>query len=83
MIRDINIEEGEILTKIGLNIAYYRKLKSLTQNELADKAKISRTQASHLEAPNVYVNPTVITLKRVADALEIPLHVLMKIREDD
>jgi len=80
--RNLNIEEGKKLIKIGLNVAYYRKLKSLTQDELADKANISRTQLGHLEAPNMYLNPTCLTFIRIAEVLEVPLHVLTEIRED-
>ena len=82
MRRDMNITEGEKLVRLGLNIAYYRRLKSLTQEELAVKSKISRAQLSHIEAPNEYVNPTVLTLIRISDALGVPLHILVELRKD-
>ena len=38
---------------IGLNIAYYRKLKGITQLQLAEYINISRTHMSNIEAPNM------------------------------
>lgn len=51
-------------TQLGLNIAYYRKLKGLTQSELAEKVNLSRTHISNLEAPNM---PTSISLEKLFD----------------
>ena len=34
---------------IGLNIMYYRRALSLTQSELAEKAKMSRARVSDIE----------------------------------
>ena len=53
---------------IGLNIAYYRKLKGLSQMQLAEKANISRTHLSNIEAPNM---PTSISLETLFDIAEI------------
>lgn len=57
---------------IGLNIAYYRKLKGLTQLKLAEKINISRTHMSNIEAPNMSTSISLETLLDIADALEIP-----------
>ena len=57
--------------QIGLNIAYYRKLKGLTQIDLAESVNLSRTHISNLEAPNM---PTSISLEKlfdIADVLDI------------
>ncbi|MBQ4522974.1 MAG: helix-turn-helix transcriptional regulator [Lachnospiraceae bacterium] len=58
---------------IGLNIAYYRKLKGLTQLQLAEKINISRTHMSNIEAPNMPTSISLETLLDIADALEIPV----------
>ena len=58
---------------IGLNIAYYRKLKNLTQLQLAEKVNISRTHMSNIEAPNMPTSISLETLFDIADALEIPI----------
>lgn len=58
---------------IGLNIAYYRKLKGLTQLQLAEKINISRTHMSNIEAPNMPTSISLETLLDIADTLEIPV----------
>lgn len=58
--------------KIGLNIAYQRKLKKMSQLDLAEKAGISRTHMSNIEAPNMATAMSIETLLDIADALEIP-----------
>ena len=62
---------------IGLNIAYYRKLRNMTQRELADRIKMSRTHISYIESPNVTTSASLETLMDIADALEIPLAQLL------
>lgn len=39
--------------QIGLKIAYYRKLRGLTQEELAEQIDLTPAYIGHLEAPNV------------------------------
>ncbi len=62
---------------IGLNIAYYRKLKGLTQLQLAESISISRTHMSNIEAPNMPTSISLDTLMDIADALEIPVELLL------
>lgn len=63
---------------LGLNISYYRKLKGLTQIQLAEKANISRTHISNIEAPNTHTSISLDTLFSIADALDIPAYYLLK-----
>lgn len=62
---------------LGLNIAYYRKLKGLTQLQLAESINISRTHMSNIEAPNMPTSISLDTLMDIADALEIPVESLL------
>ena len=39
--------------QIGLKIAYYRKLRGLTQEELAEQVGLTPAYIGHLEAPNI------------------------------
>lgn len=81
-------EKGRIMTRreqeykmIGLNIAYYRKLKGLSQLALAEKVDLSRTHISNIEAPNM---PTAISLDAlldIADTLGIPAKNLLEFHE--
>ncbi len=68
----------EQLRKLGLNISYYRKLKGITQLQLAEKIGISRTHMSNIEAPNVPTSISVETLFAIADALDVPIYSLLK-----
>jgi len=67
----------EEFIKIGLNIAYYRKLKKMTQLDLAEKSGISRTHMSNIEAPNSPTALSIETLLDIADALEVPVSQLL------
>lgn len=57
--------------EIGLTIAYYRKLKGLTQLQLAELVNISRTHLSNIEAPGMPTSLSLDTLLDIADALEV------------
>ncbi len=67
--------------QLGLTIAYYRKLRGLTQMQLAEGVNLSRTHISNLEAPNM---PTSISLEKlfdIADILEVPISRLFEFKE--
>lgn len=64
--------------KMGLKIAYYRKWKNLTQEELAEKAELSLSYIGQIEAPNFYRSFSLDTLFRIAKALDIPPYKLLK-----
>ncbi|OQB12610.1 MAG: anaerobic benzoate catabolism transcriptional regulator [Firmicutes bacterium ADurb.Bin193] len=67
-------------TQMGLNIAYYRKLKGLTQEALCEIVDISRTHLSNIEAPNVEKNVSLEVLFDIADALDISPSTLFELR---
>ena len=58
--------------QIGLKIAYYRKLRGLTQEQLAEKVDRTPAFIGHLEAPNVNKGISFDTLFDIADVLDIP-----------
>lgn len=57
---------------ISENIKKYRKKKGLSQDKLAKLADVTHTTLVKLES-GVNDNPTVRTLRKIADALEISL----------
>lgn len=65
---------SEEYTRLGLNIAYYRKLKKMTQLQLAEAIDISRTHMSNIEAPNVPTSVSLDILFDIAEVLEIPIN---------
>ena len=58
--------------QIGLKIAYYRKLRGMTQEELAEKVERTPAFIGHLEAPNVDKGISLDTLFDIADVLGVP-----------
>ena len=70
------------LIELGLNIAYYRKLKGMTQAQLAQEVGISRTHISNIEAPKMATQISVETLLKVADVLDIKTWKLFAFRSD-
>ena len=60
--------------QIGLKIAYYRKLRGLTQEELAEKAGLTPAFVGHLEAPNISKALSLDTLFQIAEILDIPAY---------
>lgn len=72
------ISNGEKYNRIGLNIAYQRKLKKLTQIQLSERIGISRTHMSNIEAPNMVTPISLEVIFNIADALEISVKTLFK-----
>ena len=60
---------AENYKKLGLKIAYFRKLKGLTQEQLAEILDVDTSFIGQIEAPNIY--KPITTLFRIADALEM------------
>lgn len=66
---------------LGLTIAYYRKLRGLTQAELAEATNLSRTHISNIEAPNGKTSISLNKLFDIADVLEVPVKDLFDFRD--
>ena len=67
--------------QIGLKIAYYRKLKGLTQEDLAFKINRSAAFIGHLEAPNIDKAVSLDTLFDIAKVLEVSAYKFLKFEE--
>ena len=65
---------------IGLNVAYYRKKKGLSQLDLSEKSGISRGFMSAIEASGMPVGMSFETFFNIADALEVEPHNLLEFR---
>lgn len=57
------------LTKIGLKIAFYRKLAGMTQKELAKACDLSTGYISQIERSGSFFCPSIKTLFRIAEVL--------------
>lgn len=58
------------------NIKKYRKLKNLTQQQLADKAGLTMNYISKIESQKMQRGFTIVSLTRIADALELDIKYL-------
>lgn len=66
--------------ELGLTISYYRKLKGLTQADLAQNVGLSRMHISNIEAPQVKTSISLESLFDIADALDVPVKDLFDFR---
>ncbi len=64
--------------RLGLNIAYYRKVNNLSQEKLAEMINISRTHMSRIETADCAVSLDVIF--DICDTLEISPNQLFEFR---
>ncbi|MDF2632931.1 MAG: family transcriptional regulator [Caproiciproducens sp.] len=76
----MNKKHGEKYFQLGLNIAYYRKMRGLNQESLAEMIGISRTHISNIEAPRMEKSLSLDVLFDIADALGVPVSKLFEIR---
>ncbi len=74
------MKKDEYLIQFGKYLRTLRKEKALTQLDLADKGGFDRNYIGMLERGER--NPSLLNLKRLANALEISLYQLMKFETD-
>ena len=67
--------------QLGLKISYYRKLKGMTQEELAEAVGCTPAFIGHVEAPNITKAISLDTLFAIAEALDIPAYKFLKFED--
>ena len=75
----MRIQQFEKYKYLGLNIAYYRKEKGLSQLQLAEMVNISRTHMSRIETADCAVSLDVVF--DICDALDIKPTKIFDFRE--
>ena len=60
--------------KLGLKIAYYRKLKGYTQEDMAEIMGVATSYIGAIEAPNMDKPISLTTLFRIAAILDTPAY---------
>ncbi len=72
MSKEVQFQNRDRFIELGLAISTLRKMRGMSQEELAAKAKISRSHLSSIEAPNIVRPFSLEVLYNIADALEVP-----------
>lgn len=66
-------DETELYQVIGLNVRFYRKKANLTQEQLAERAQISISYLSKIEAINCRKSMSIFVLNHIANALDVDI----------
>lgn len=77
----IEFENKDYYIELGLNIAFYRKRAGMTQDILAEKANLSRSHLSAIEAPNIIRPFSLEVLFNIARALSVEPYKLLQFRD--
>ena len=72
----MNFRDKKFLLDLGFRIKEIRKSKKLSQEDLAYEQNISLSQIARIETGKL--NPTICTLKKIADGLSIDVFELLK-----
>ena len=71
MSKEVEFCNRDRFIELGLTIASLRKMRGMSQEQLAEKAKISRSHLSSIEAPNIVRPFSIEVLYNSADALGV------------
>lgn len=69
--KEVDFKNRDRLIELGLTIAAVRKMQGMSQEQLAERAGISRSHLSSIEAPNIIRSFSLDILYNIADALDI------------
>lgn len=78
----MNTEHELKYKKLGLKIAYYRKLKGYTQEQLAEKLEKNATFIGQVEAPNMSKAISLDTLFDISELLKVPAYKFLDFEDD-
>lgn len=71
MRKEVDFRHRDRFVELGLTIASLRRMKGYSQEQLAERADISRSFLSLIETPNTCVSFSVDILFSIADALDV------------
>lgn len=77
MIILVKSEYDDMFRKVGLRIAYYRKLRGYTQETFSEKLSVSVSYYSQIEAAGCCKPISLRTLFKIAEALDVDPHKLL------
>lgn len=71
MRKEFSFKNRDRFIQLGIAISSLRKVRGMSQEKLADKANISRSLLSVIEAPNTASSFSLEVLYDISDALEV------------
>ena len=71
MSKDVEFKNRDRFIQLGIVIAALRKMRGMSQEQLAEKANVSRSHISSIEAPGIVRPFSLEVFFNIADALEI------------
>ena len=76
--KEVDYKNRARIIQLGIAISTLRRIRGLSQEKLAEKANISRSLLSNIEAPNMAYSFSLDVFYNIADALEIAPEDLIK-----
>ena len=76
--KEVDYKNRDRLIQLGIAISTLRRIRCLSQDKLAEKANISRSLLSNIEAPNMAYGFSLNVFYNIADALDISPEDLLK-----
>lgn len=71
MSKDVEFKNRDRFIQLGIAIAALRKMRGMSQEQLSEKANVSRSHISAIEAPGIVRPFSLEVFFNIADALEI------------
>ena len=71
MSKEIDFKNRDRFIQLGITISVLRKMRGMSQEQLAAEAMMSRSHLSAIEAPNIVRPFSVEVLFNIADALKV------------
>lgn len=71
MSKDVEFKNRDRFLQLGIAISTLRKMRGLSQEQLAEKANVSRSHISSIEAPGIVRPFSPEVFFNIADALEV------------
>lgn len=76
--KEVDYKNRDRFIQLGIAISTLRRIRGLSQEKLAEKANISRSLLSNIEAPNMAYGFSLNVFYNLADALDISPENLIK-----
>lgn len=76
--KEVDYKNRDRFIQLGIAISTLRRIRGLSQEKLAERANISRSLLSNIEAPNMAYGFSLNVFYNLADALDITPEKLIK-----